>query len=132
MNFGLKIPHFKKVSQNPRYIYTLHRTQDRNSPPQTLSVTHIAAWLRRRQKHVIQKGTHLLAAALDPSDQDFLDEGPEDECPEGDRGVAATVVQEERVADLEEVKDGDEEADVVHHGVGHRPVHRVRHGLREG
>ena len=40
--------------------------------------------------------------------------------------------QQERVANLEEVKDGDEEADVVHHGVGHRPVHRVRHGLREG
>ena len=81
---------------------------------------------------MIQNGTNLLAAALDPSDQDFLDEGPEDECPEGDRGVAATVVQEERVADLEEVKDGDEEADVVHHGVGHRPVYSVRHGLREG
>ena len=72
-----------------------------------------------------------MAAALDASRQNFLDEGPEHEGPERDRGVAAAVVQEKRVADVEEIEDGDEEADVVHHGVGHRPVHRVSHGLWE-
>ena len=72
----------------------------------------------------------LFTAALDPPDEDLLDEGPEDERPEGDWGVAASVVQEEGVADAQQVEHRDEEAHVVHHRVCHRTVQRVGHGLR--
>ena len=51
--------------------------------------------------------------------------------PEGDCGVAASVVEQEGVADAQQVEHGDEEADVVHHSVRHRPVQRVGHGLRQ-
>ena len=51
--------------------------------------------------------------------------------PECDRGVAAPVVEEEGVSDLQQVEHRDEEAHVVHHSVRHRAVQRVCHGLQE-
>ena len=52
--------------------------------------------------------------------------------PECDWCVAASVVEEEGVSDLQQVEHRDEEAHVVHHSVRHRAVQRVGHGLQWG